>query len=191
MRTLFATLMLVILVGFPIAVTAEEAVNDREFIRFVGGLDAKFKAFRTNECGGYQAVLSAIKVRFEKRTEQDVVAAESNYAYAVTIEVMYEAVRKGTMHYLCLAMVSNSEVSDTNLFVILTPIGDFAIGYDASIGKEEREAAAFTPWSKVDHEGWSFDTLAIADFTNGPSAKVYETMKEVPIVSVTERDPKV
>lgn len=178
-------MLIYVITGF----SAVWAGDNREFIRLVGGIDSKFKTFRSEECGGYQAVLSSIEKRFSKRTEKDVRAAEGNYAYMLAIEMMHKAVRQGTMHQLCLVMVSNSEVSETNLFVILTPVGDFVIGYDEAGGRESG-ATAFTPWSKVDHEGWSFDTVAFADFTGGLTAKVYEEMREVPIVSVTENDPK-
>lgn len=187
MRTIIAMLIYVI-TGFS-AVWAGEAVHSRELIRLVGGIDSKFKTFRSEECGGYQAVLSSIEKRFSERTEQDVFAAEGNYAYTLAIEVMHDAVKQGTMHQLCLAMVYASEISETNLLVILTPIGDFVVGYDAA-GGNESGGAAFTPWSKVDQEGWGFDTLAFADFTAGLTTKVYEEMKEMPIISVSEHDPK-
>lgn len=144
---------------------------------------------RSANCGGYEAVLSEIQRRFDIRTEQQVAAAEWNYAYTATLEVVREAVRQGSFHSSCLAMVSNSEMSETNKLVLLTRDGDIVVGYDTPMN-HWYEGIAFTLWSKVDHDGWGFDTLAIADFTEGMSAKVMNEMQEVPIASVSSRTPR-
>lgn len=181
------SLLAVVVGGFQIFSAVGEGADGQNFIRLADeSANAELQLKRATECGGYRAVLSEIESRFESRTEQDVFEAEWNYAYAVATDVMSDAVRQGTMHYACFAMVYNSEVSETNTFVLITPDGDFAIGHDAPIN-HWREGTALTAWSKVDHAGWGFDTFAIADFTDGLSAKVYDEIREVPLVRTTQK----
>lgn len=161
-----------------------------DFIRLADAdREQELRDLRTKKCAGYEAVLAEIQSRFGDRTEQAVFEAEWNYAYEVTLNVMQKAVKKGTMHPLCLAMVYDADVSETNVFVLLTPVGDFAIGYDAPIN-HWREGTALTRWSQVDQEGWGFDTFVIADLTNGLSAKAYEEMQEVPLANLTKKEKR-
>lgn len=155
----------------------EKSVDDRDFVSPADeGFRHELNDIRAVECTGYQYVLREIGNRFAKRTEQQVAAAENDYAYILAIQVMTEAVEDGIMHYTCMPMVFNSEVSETNKFVLMTPEGDYVIGYEWS--DDWRNGSAYTPWSQVDHAGWGFDTIAFTDFTDG---EVYEGMREFPL----------
>lgn len=153
------------------------------------GQNNELQKVRATKCGAYGPVLNEIQYRFHDRTEQQVTAAEWDYAYVATLEVVREAVKEGSFHSSCLVMVSNSEVSETSKLVLITPDGDVVVGYDTPVN-HWREGSAFTLWSNVDHESWHFDTLAIADFTNGMSAKVNDEMVEVPIASILSSAPR-
>ncbi len=135
---------------------------------------------RTQHCDGYQAVLDEVKYRFDRRTEQQMRAAEWDLASVLVMAALDQAVQIGTMSKFCLVRIEDGQMDETSTFILLTPEGDVAIGYEMA-QSDWREGTAYTRWSDVRPKGFRYDVLYVRDYTGGYPAGYWEDEVVMPM----------
>lgn len=135
---------------------------------------------RSRHCAGYQAVLDEVKNRFDRRTEEQMRAAEWDLASVLVMAALDQAVQIGKMSKFCLVRIEDSEIHDSSTFILLTPKGDVAIGYEMA-QSDWREGTAFTRWSDVHPKGFRYDMVYVRDYTGGYPAGYWEDEVVMPM----------